>query len=288
MVGLDPRLDVFVGVRILGFELARDVDQLALRLLARDAGREVAEHLPVPRVAALLIEVLDGSERQPDIGVERELEAVGHDADDRRRHVVDAHGAADHRRVAAVAIHKDAVTDQRHRRCAGAIVFRRETAAEHRLLAHDPECGRVDISAAVALRRLAFVAEVGDVAGINREHVEGSRRIAPVAEIEIRHAHVAVANPVGRSHGHHAIGVGHGHAADQHGVHEREDGGIHADAQRQRHGGDQREPLVFQQQPAGKAHIFPQTHLVPQTPLRTKGSNGSTVPMVPRPDYDLA
>ena len=54
---------------------------------------------------------------------------------------------------------------------------------------------------------------------------------------------------------------GIGHAADQHGVHEGEHRGVHADAKRQRDRGDQREPLVFQQQPAGKAHIFPKTHV---------------------------
>ena len=68
-----------------GFDLARDVDQLALRLLARHAGREVAERLQRARVALLLLETVDLAERHPDVGVERKLEAFGHHADDRRR-----------------------------------------------------------------------------------------------------------------------------------------------------------------------------------------------------------
>ena len=50
-------LDVLVGVGILRLEALRDVDHLALRLLARDAGREVAERLQRPRVALLCLEI---------------------------------------------------------------------------------------------------------------------------------------------------------------------------------------------------------------------------------------
>src|SRR5688500_15451497 len=248
----------------------------------------MAEHLPVSGVAALLIEVLDGAERQPDVGVEREFEALRHDADNRCRHVVDAHGSPNHRRVAAVAVHKDAVSNERHRRCAGAIVVRGETAAEYRLLAHDPKCRCVDTRAAVSLGRLPFIADVRDATGVDREQIEGARRVSEVAEIEIRHAHVAIADTIARIDGHHAIGVGHRHAADQHGVHEGEHRGVHADAKRQGDSCDEREPFGFQQEPPGKAHILPKTHLVPQTQLRTNVSRGSRVPMVPGPYYDLA
>jgi hypothetical protein len=43
--GLDARLDVLVGVGILRLDLLRDVDELALRLLACHPGREMTKRL---------------------------------------------------------------------------------------------------------------------------------------------------------------------------------------------------------------------------------------------------
>ena len=186
---LDARLDVLVGVGILRLESLRDVDHLALRLLARDAGRQVAERLQRARVALLFEQAVDLVERHPHVRVERKLEAFRHHADDRRRHVVDAHRPADHRRVAAVSIHPHLVADQRHRRSAGPIVVRHEIASDHRPHAEHAKRVRRHVRAVVALGRLAFVAQVGERAAVGAEGVERLGALLPIAVIEVRHAH---------------------------------------------------------------------------------------------------
>ena len=140
-----------------------------------------------------------GAERQPEIGVERELEALRHHADDRRRHVVDAHGAADHRRVAAVAVQPHAVADEHHRRRAGAIVVRQRSRGRAPALCRGCRSALArHVRAVEALGRLAFVADVGDGAGVGAESMSKVRVVvAPVAEIEVRHAHAAVADAIG-------------------------------------------------------------------------------------------
>ena len=111
--------------------------ELALRLLARHAGREMAERLQLPGVAFLRFEIRDLRERHPQIGVERELEAFRHHADDRRRDVVDANRPADHRRIAAVAVQEHAVADDHHGCRARAIVVGHEVASQYRRGAED-------------------------------------------------------------------------------------------------------------------------------------------------------
>ncbi len=52
------------------------------------------------------------------------------------------------------------------------------------------------------------------------------------------------------------VGVIEGQTADQHGVHEGEDRGVHADAEAQGERGDQREPGILDEQPAGVAESW--------------------------------
>ena len=55
-------------------------------------------------------------------------------------------------------------------------------------------------------------------------------------------------------------GSSNGRPANQHRVDEGEDRGVDADAQRQRQRGDQREPLVLDQQTDGELKVLPEAH----------------------------
>ena len=70
-------------------------------------------------------------QRHPEIGV-RELHPLRHDADDRRRHVVDADRPADDRRVGTVAALPDAFAEHDDGIGAGLVVLRQEVAAADR------------------------------------------------------------------------------------------------------------------------------------------------------------
>ena len=153
-----------------------------------------------------------------------------------------------------------------------------------------------DGDALKALRRLAFVAHVRGHERVGRERGKRPRRLAPVAIVEIRHAHRARAHPIEGRDRHGGVGIGDRQAADQDRIHESEHRGVDADAKRERDRGDKGEPLVFQEQPRGKSDIFPKTHGIPSCEQACGVSclYGLKVPDVPRgflsesKDYDLA
>ena len=188
---LDARLDVLVGVGVLRLELLRDVDQLALRLLARHAGREVAERLQrtLSCASASRCPVIV-RQRLPDVGVERKLEAFRHHADDRRRHVVDADGACRSptgccRSGSDQTLWPISATGGAPRRSSSGTKSRPSTGRMPRIA---KRVGR-HVRAVVALGRLAFVADVGDRAGVGAERSKVLVVVPPVAVIEIRDAH---------------------------------------------------------------------------------------------------
>ena len=156
------RLDVLVGVGILCLELLRDVDQLALRLLARHAGREMAEHLQRPLSCASAsrdsASCSSGSQRSVFNGNLKPsgitpMIMAGTSLMRTVRPITDG--------LLTVAVLPHAVADQHHRLRAGPVVVGHEVAAEHRTDAEDLEAVGGDVRAGEALGRLAFVADVG-------------------------------------------------------------------------------------------------------------------------------
>ena len=98
----DHRRDALVAVLVLLRELRGDVAKLAARLLERHAiGQAAVSHegplLPWPPEHGRPLR-----HRHPDLALERPLEPVGHDADDRGGDGVDADGFADDGRIGRV------------------------------------------------------------------------------------------------------------------------------------------------------------------------------------------
>jgi hypothetical protein len=111
--------------------------------------------------------------------------------------------------------------------------------------------------------RLAFIAQVGERAAVGAEGIERLGALLPIAVIEVRHSHRAIAHAIERADRHRPIRIGDGQAAYQHRVHESEHRGVDANAQRKGDRGDTGEPFVLQEQACGKSDIFPKAHGIP-------------------------
>ena len=118
--GLEQRLhlagvELLVGVGIGGREPPRDRRRLGVRLIERDARLQQAEHRRVVRrrVVALARREL-AEERNPELLVGREREALRHHADDGGGLAVQAEALADDVRRAAEVALPQRVADDRH------------------------------------------------------------------------------------------------------------------------------------------------------------------------------
>ncbi len=240
-----------VRLRIETREIAHRGVELRLRRVAADAVGEAAEH----RVAAqrTIVELRRSREqlrrhrrRRPHVEVEpedRPLESRGRDADHREHAIVDAHRAADNRRIAAEPRLPVVVPDDEHRLAAGT----RDLVGADQTAERGAQPERAEIIA-------------GDEQAVGALHLsrraDGQRRHAKRDRIGKRAqplAQVAVFTPR-----HAGIGPGIGQRLDekqaarmrdagqrpQHdALHPREDRGVHADAHADRRdddGGDDR------------------------------------------------
>jgi hypothetical protein len=130
VVRLHDGADVLVRIRIFRRQSRRDGVDLGLRLLLRHARREPRNQVEAARVPRLFEQVGHRGERLPQFRIAREAEPFGHDADHDDGNFVDTDRAADHARIAAVAILKHAAGEQHHGRGAGLVVFGCEVAPE--------------------------------------------------------------------------------------------------------------------------------------------------------------
>ena len=109
--------------------------ELGARLLDRGTWPQAAEHTQHPRVAAADVRV--EAERHPHLGHarphRRRMKPVGEDADERVRPSAQDDRLTEHRGIAVIAPHPEAVADDRHRRRAGPIFNRQESAPQGRL-----------------------------------------------------------------------------------------------------------------------------------------------------------
>ncbi len=226
----------------------------------RDPRGQVAERGEAPRVPLLRLEIGNGDQRLPQVGVLREFESFRHDANDNGRVVVYPNGLANDAGVAAIAVLPDAVAKDDDRGGARTIVIGNEVASQERGLAKQLEASRRDVGAGVALRRPALVAHVHRRAAVRGEAVERLGGFAPILEVLIRDAHVAGAHGVTCAQGQDPIRFGNRQAADQHRIDEGEDRGVDADPERQGDDCDKREPLVLDQQATRKLYVLPETH----------------------------
>ena len=253
---VDPRPESRVGVGVGGGEARRD--GVEVRLGPRD-GHAVGEasHGPEdPPVARLPGQVGREPQRLPQLRPHGELEALGHDADDRRRRAVDADDAADHLGVGAVAARPHAVPEHHDGGRAGPVVLGPKVAAEQRLDAEETERVRGDARARDPLGRQLGVAHRHRRLGVGGDAAEAGRLGPPVPVVEVRQPPLAAVGVAHRQR-HDAVLVVDGQASDEHGVVHREPRAREPDAEPEGEHRRRREPAFLEQQPHREPQVVP-------------------------------
>ena len=257
-VGVRPQ--ILVGFRILIGQPRADGLQLGARLLDRDAVGQPADGEIAPRLPRLIRDGGGhGADRQPDIGVEGKVHALGHDADDGPGDVANPDGSPDDGGVAAIALLPQRVADQHDRRRAPRPFAGRKVASEHRRYAERLEEVRRDVAAGDQVRDQALVPDVEGSAEYPRHARERAGGRAPVLEVAERDAQVASLR-IPRPDEHDLVRIRQRQAAKQHGVDDREDRVVGADPQRQDHDGHEREPAVLDEQARRESNVPEEVH----------------------------
>jgi len=186
-------------------------------------------------VAALLAGKVE-PERDPDLALRREPEAVRHHADDRVRHAADRQAL----RVEARARESpapQALADDNHARAAGRVLLRREDATLERQRSQCPEERRRHACGAHP-RWSVGLADV-DARGSHRAQLDEGRALLAPRHVVVRRdgERRAVVRP-GLPDDHQRAGIGEGEWPEDHGIDDRE--GCHAradaDGQGENHG----------------------------------------------------
>ena len=172
------------------------------------------------------------------VSVAREVEALGHHADDVCLDAVQPHRLADDLRIAGKAALPEVVAENGDRRRAAVAIFIGcEDAAANRPNAEHVPHRRGEPHAFDALGRRAVFrrAQVHREAEIRADRVERSRLLLPRQIVRSRGA-VAHRGPIHerRPQRHQAFGLVIRQVGEQRGVDQAEDGRVRADAQRQR------------------------------------------------------
>ncbi len=208
-------------------------------------------------------------ERAPVVGGGENLEdpevrAALHDPDHRGRAIVDPDRLTDDRRIAAERARPEPVADHDDRRPALRRLLGREPASRNRVHAEHREqivrhLERLKPGRLAAIRRVVHLAahEEGDLlralaALLVVEEVRERGRLA-------RRARVAIRFPEDGE----PIDVANRRAPQEHGVDHAEDGGVGADAERQRQKRHDRETGIGGQQPQRVAEILPEHDVTP-------------------------
>ncbi len=251
---LDPHgRHVLVVLGIGGDEPLCDAVHLGARFLARHPGRSTPKTSRSSCVT-LLARVV-GNLRQPDLRVVRKQHLFGHDPDDGGWLAVDANGRADDVRIAAVAVLPEGVADDGDGLGALLLVGGREIAAEEGRLTDQAEdiCG--DPGTSCLLGQSLRVADVHHAVAGAAKPLEGPARLAPVAQLRVRHQQPPLPVTLPGQH-EHAVGVVVGQAAQESGIHDAEADGVDADPERQGGYRSSREPAFLEDEAKGEAKIL--------------------------------
>ena len=183
-----------------------------------------------------------GDDVGDDFGVLGIGDARLEDADDGRIAIIgaaEANGLADDRRILVKSGRPETVGENDDAGRFGAVVFRSDEAAEHGMKAHHVEKRAADDAAANGTRLTE--ADHGEVHGREvAERAQGFHALAQVLELGHGKRRVVVADAAGAlSDVDQPALVAIDERLEQHSAHQREDGRVRADAERQReHHGD--------------------------------------------------
>ncbi len=271
------RLFARVLDRKLLAQRAADRGQLRPGLAGPRAGVQPAdEPQEVHRAPRVAERVAVGNERRHDVDVsQRQGKLCRQHAHDDERLSVDSHGASDGVGVAAEPVPPEAVTEDRHVRRIGAVVALLEEAARRRRGSQDLErVGRharplEPFGGAVAREACAPI-------GVRREARQRARAASVVQKLRQRERCVRVVGPH-RGDPDQPFGRGERQRPDEHGVHDRENGGRRPDGERERQDDGQRESRVADLLAERYAEIVHDAHgdPRPRPNHRSRASSGS-------------
>ena len=241
--------------RILLRQPRADHVQLFARLRHRDAGREPADHIEEMRAAERAIVVVE-RQRQEDFRLRRPPERPRQDADDFVRVAVEDRGAADDAGVGAEAATPQRVGQQHDLIASVDLFVVAQVAAERRSDAERREKRRRHAESEQALR-LAGAGQVHRPLAVGIHRRDRPAVAPPVEEVRRRDRTVqpSFARPL-LGDRHHPIRVGIRQRSPQHRVDNAEDGGVGADAERQRHQRDNREARLADEHPQAEPDVL--------------------------------
>jgi hypothetical protein len=171
------------------------------------------------------------NQRHPQIGVERKLEAERHHADDGGRLSIDAHGAADHGWRSAIAVLPSGVSEQHHAGRARLSVGGGEGAAPDRRDVQQVEQAGSHALHRKRLRREVLIDEPRLVGISSLQSLERTVVGLELAILGVGEAAVATRElDVLHAHDHQPVAAANRDGLEEHGVGQREDHGVHADA----------------------------------------------------------
>jgi hypothetical protein len=241
-----------IGVGIARCQQARDGCHLRGCLVDRDSGREPRDHVQVVRPALRRQIVFRESERRPEFGAGRVFEAGRHDADHGKLPAVEEHRAPEDFGVRAKVALPQTMAQQDDTFLAGYGVRLRDRTAKHRGRAqHREEARGHDRTGDPP--RIADAGQSGGGAGVS-SHLLEHRILAPPVH-EVRRRRRAPRTGAAVIHLHESLRLRKGQRLQQHGVHDAENGGVRADADRERQHRDNREARVPPQRAYGIAQV---------------------------------
>ena len=228
----------------------------------RHAGREAADaHQPHARARGEQIRARAGVERDPHVRPQhhRPREALGRDADDRDRPVVEGDGSPDEGRIAAELLLPALVARDGHQAVARRLVF----VGPEEAARLGPHLQHVEVIAADELAVDPDGRAAGGEAhrpGLDTERGQVLQHrtagLTVVHVVQVRH--VVEPRPVLRAPDVHQPRLHDARSGpDQQPVHDGEDGGVGADADGERDDGHRREHGAPPQQSGREAHVLP-------------------------------
>ncbi len=250
------RAERAVRLGMLGREPAHDGVDVGLGFRVRDSLAETRDDRGVRRSAIGEHRRRLHLERRPQVPFEvenRVFEGSRHDADDRVRPAIELHHASHRRGIAAEPPLPQAVPDHDDLAAAGPSFFWKRPTAEHR---RDAEHRKRVGGHAIRLNAFRHVAagEVGAPVPVRRHILERLRALLELHEVGVRQAEAALL-PLGvpGEHERDALGLPVRQRLQHLDVDHAENGGVRADAQRQRRDCGRREA----RRPAQDAHAVP-------------------------------
>lgn len=221
---------LIAGALQLGAESCAQRLEFGAKLLDADAGGQPRHHFDRPAIVDC------HPPRQPHIAGHREVEALGHHADQRGGLAVELDTAAEHARVRRKVLAPDAMAEQRHGGRAGPVVLGAEGPTQHRLHAEQLEHGAIEGHAVVAGgQRAAARRQVGGQVGVGAHAVDAAQLRAQAQEVRALQVTQPVAAGPGVAHRHQPLGLREGQRFQHHAVDrvQREEHRAKAQAQQQ-------------------------------------------------------